>query len=141
MEGDVRERERVKARRRLDAEMRHFRRAALERNPTNELLRAVRQVLGIPVMEVAGKMGVDRSVLYGLEMSERRKTITLKSLNRVAKAMGCRVIYGVVPVAGLTLEELAEERMVSEQARERGGVSGDGGVSETASQQVSERAS
>ncbi len=124
----MRERERKIVRRRLDVEMRPYRRAAMEPHPTEGLLSLVRQVLRIPVLEIAGKVGVERSVLYGLETSERRRTITLKSLNRVAKAMGCRVVYGVVPEGGLTFEELADE--IEEMRR----------VSESASQQASELA-
>jgi transcriptional regulator with XRE-family HTH domain len=97
-------------RRKLDTEMKPFRKAALDARPTNDLLRAVRAVLRIPVKELADKVGVGRSVLFEFERNERRKTITLRSLNRVAKAMGCKVVYGVVPEGGLTLEELAEVR-------------------------------
>jgi transcriptional regulator with XRE-family HTH domain len=132
----VRELERRVVRRRLDKEMQPFRRAALEPQPTNGLLTVVRQVLRLPVLEIAGKVGVDRSVLYGLELSERRRTITLKSLSRVAKAMGCRVVYGVVPLGGLTFEELADERMLMVRASEVASRQ----VSESASQQGSEGA-
>jgi transcriptional regulator with XRE-family HTH domain len=107
----VREKERRLARRKLDDEMRPFRRAARAKNPTNALLRAVRQALRVPVKEIAEKMGVNRSVLFELEASEERKTITLQSMARVARAMGCKVVYGVVPEDGKTLEELAEERL------------------------------
>jgi transcriptional regulator with XRE-family HTH domain len=126
----VRELERKVVRRRLDKEMQPFRRAGMEKDPTGELLRAVRQVLRIPVEEIAAKVGVNRSVLFGLEESERRRTITLRSLSRVAKAMGCKVVYGVVPESGLTLGELAEERaLLMDSVKRR---SGAGGVSELA---------
>jgi transcriptional regulator with XRE-family HTH domain len=139
----VRERERKIVRRRLDAEMRPYRRAAMETNPTDGLLSVVRQVLRIPVMEIASKIGVERSVLYGLETSERRKTITLKSLNRVAKAMGCRVVYGVVPEGGLTFEELAEERQWAMEQGIRQGTreQGNEGPREQGSEGAGERGS
>jgi transcriptional regulator with XRE-family HTH domain len=105
------EKERRLARKRLDQEMRPFRRAAKEPNPTNELLRAVRHALRIPVAEIALKMGVGRSTVNELETREREKTITLRSLARMATAMGCKVVYGVVPVNGKTLEHMAEERL------------------------------
>jgi transcriptional regulator with XRE-family HTH domain len=133
----VRELERKIVRRRLDKEMQPYRRAGMEKIPTDELLRAVRQVLRIPVEEIAAKLGVNRSVLFGLEESERRKTITLRSLSRVAKAMGCKVVYGVVPESGLTLEELAEERMLMVERAKRVGRSASQQVSESASQRVS----
>jgi transcriptional regulator with XRE-family HTH domain len=107
----MREVERRLVRRKLDAEMKVFRQAARRKNSTQVLLRAVRLTLNIPVKEISEKMGVDRSVMYGLEDSERNRTITLRSLGRMAEAMGCRVVYGVVPLEGKTLDTLADERL------------------------------
>ena len=56
-------------------------------------------------------MGVNRTVMYGLEESVRKRTIPLGSLGRIAEAMGCSVVYGVVPLKSKTLETLAEERL------------------------------
>jgi transcriptional regulator with XRE-family HTH domain len=106
----MRQAERSMARRKLDAEMKPFRQAARRKNSTQVLLRAVRLTLNLPVKEISKKMGVDRSVMYGLEESERKRTITLGSLERMAAAMGCGVVYGVVPLKGKTLDTLAEER-------------------------------
>lgn len=105
------EMERKLTRKKLDAEMKAFRSAAKGANPTNALLRAIRRALAIPVKEIAGKMGVGRSTVNELEVSERSQTISMRSLGRVAAAMGCKVVYGVVPVNGKTLEELAEDRL------------------------------
>ena len=107
----MRERERTLERRRLDVELRPYRMAGRKKNPTNGLLRAVRQVLSIPVAEIAGKMGVHRSVVFDLEAREPKNTITLRSMSRMAEAMGCKVVYGIVPNGGKTLEALAEERL------------------------------
>jgi predicted DNA-binding mobile mystery protein A len=106
----MRERERKAARKKLDEEMRPFRQAGRVKGPTNELLRAVRQALGIPVAEIAGKMGVRSSGVLEREMSEAAGTITMKFLERQAGAMGCKLVYGIVPEGGKTLERLAEER-------------------------------
>jgi hypothetical protein len=51
----------------------------------------------------------------------------------MAEAMGCKVVYGVVPLNGKTLEELAEERMWREVLGEQGTGRR---VSESAGQQV-----
>ena len=107
----MRERERKLARKRLDVEMQPYRRAGMAKNPTNQLLRAVRQALRVPVAEIAEKMGVNRSVVFDLEAREPKNTISLKSMSRMADAMGCKVVYGIVPVRGKTLDELAEERL------------------------------
>ena len=134
----MRERERVLARRRLDLEMRPYRRAGLTKKPTNGLLRAVRRALRVPVAEIAGKMGISRSVVFDIEEREPKNSITLRSMSRMAQAVGCKMVYGIVPLGGRTLGELAEERLWASVlgAEVRGQQ-----VSESASQQVSELAS
>jgi predicted DNA-binding mobile mystery protein A len=107
----MRERERTLARRKLDEEMQPFRRAGMAKNPTNGLLRAVRQALRIPMAEIERKMGVCRSVVFDLETRELKNTTTLRSMSRMAEAMGCKVVYGIVPMGGKKLEEVAMERL------------------------------
>ena len=109
-DGAMRESERELARRRLDKELRYYRLAGKERRPTQELLRRVRQVLGLRSAEVARAMGVNRSVLFRLEGSEARGTISLRAMTRVAQAMGCQVVYALIPGDGTTLEEMADRR-------------------------------
>ena len=110
----MREKERNLVRKRLDVEMRPCRRAAMEKNPTNGLLRAVRQTLHVPVAEIAEKMGVCRSVVLDLEAREPKNSVTLKSMSRMAQAMGCKVVYGIVPNGGKTLGGVAEKRLWGE---------------------------
>lgn len=107
----MRERERNLARKKLDVEMRPFRRAGMEKNPTNALLREVRHVLRVPVAEIAEKMGVCKSVVLDLEARESKNTVTLRSMSRMVQAMGCKMVYGIVPEGGKTFEELAERRL------------------------------
>ena len=68
------ERERKLARMRLDEAMRPYRRAGLNKDTTMGLLREVRKALGIPMAEVARRMGVDESVVFEIEACERRGT-------------------------------------------------------------------
>jgi transcriptional regulator with XRE-family HTH domain len=117
----MREEQRQYARRKLDKEMRYYRIAAREERPTQELLRTVRRVLGVPVEEIARELKVSKSVVFRLEASERRGRITFKSMTRVANAMGCQMVYALVPRDGGTLEEMAERRKWSrllEEGRE-----------------------
>jgi transcriptional regulator with XRE-family HTH domain len=103
----MREKQRKIARRILDEEMRPFRRAGRDKYPTDGLLRAVRQALGMPVEEVARKMQTSRSLVFDLEARELRGKILLSSMAKMSKAMGCKMVYGIVPLRGRTLEELA----------------------------------
>jgi len=107
----MRERDRKILLRRLDVEMRSIRRAGIQKDATVGLLRAVRQALRIPVDEIMEKMGVGWTSVFNLETSEMRQTASLKSMDRMAKAMGCKVVYGIVPENGKTLEWLEEARL------------------------------
>jgi transcriptional regulator with XRE-family HTH domain len=106
----MRNEERESARRKLDKELYFYRLAAKQRNCTQDLLRTVRRVLGVTVAEITGALGMSRSVLFGLEQSEGRGTISLNSMDRVASAMGCKFVYAIVPLGGKTLEAMGDER-------------------------------
>jgi transcriptional regulator with XRE-family HTH domain len=106
----MREKERESARMRLDNELRYYRLAGREKRPTQQLLRRVRQVLGLRSAELAREVGVNRSVLFRLEESEGRGTISLNAMTRVAQAMGCKVVYAVIPKNGPTFQEMVERK-------------------------------
>ena len=97
---------RVRARRDLDEDLRVFRSRRVRRSQWG-WLRGVRQALGVEVAEVARKMKVGPSEVYRLENSEMQDTITLRKLRDGAAALGCELVYAVVPIEG-TLEDLAK---------------------------------
>jgi predicted DNA-binding mobile mystery protein A len=99
------------ARRNLDVETRPFRQAGMDKHPTQALLRAVRKALRIRSQEIATRMGTTQSAVFDMEKREARGTITLKSIARLAEAMDCKMVYGVVPKGGRTLEGLYQERL------------------------------
>jgi hypothetical protein len=49
-------------------------------------------------------------VIFRLEESEARSTISLRSMARIANALDCEVVYAVIPRGGTTLEEMAARR-------------------------------
>lgn len=72
-------------------------------------IRTVRRATGIPAKEVAQKMGTDLRSFFQLERSEQEGRIGLGKLREAADALGCELVYGMIPKRG-TLEEMAEER-------------------------------
>lgn len=100
--------ERMQARAKLDKELRYFKMAAKKASNYPNWLRRVRQVLGVKATEMARELEVSPSVIFRLEKSEDRKSISLKALEKMAGAMDCRLVYAVVPRRGETLMELAE---------------------------------
>ena len=99
------------ARRNLDVEMKPYRQAGLDKHPTNALLRAVRKALRMHSPEIAARMGMSQSAVFDMESREANGTITLRAMARLAGAMDCKMVYGVVPKGGRTLEELYQERL------------------------------
>lgn len=102
--------ERLKLQRKLDVEMQPFRRAGMELTPTSGLLRAIRTALRIPIEEIAAAMKMNRSGVSDMEARELSNAISIRSLSRMAAAMECKLVYGIVPKHAKTLEALGEER-------------------------------
>jgi len=109
---------RRRARRDLDEDLRIFRNSKVRRSKWG-WLRGVRQALGMRVSEEAQRLKVGMSEVYRLEMSEVRETITIKKLRATARAMGCELVYAVVPERG-TLEDLAEALEVERRKKKSG---------------------
>jgi predicted DNA-binding mobile mystery protein A len=62
--------------------------------------------------QLADRMGLSQSTVMDMEASERKGTITIKSLERAAAALGCQLVYALVPDESL-------EQMVTKQAHAR----------------------
>jgi len=60
-------------------------------------LRAVRDALGMSTRDMAARLGVTSMAISKLEASERAGTIGLDTLSRTADALGCDVVYALVP--------------------------------------------
>ena len=105
-------------RRKLDEILLAFRVARTAAGERTGWLREVRQAVGIPVEEIARRLGVCRWEVFRLEKSEIESRIMMGTLRRAAEALDCDLVYALTPRQG-TLEELAtEQRAAREQARE-----------------------
>ena len=68
--------------------------------PGGGWVRAIREALGMTQTHLATRLGISRQSLQGLERAEADRRITLDSLDRLAKAMDCRLVYALVPEKG-----------------------------------------
>src|SRR6202049_4808474 len=93
----------------LDRGLGPFRAAAKTPRSPKGWLRAIREAAGISASEVARTLKTSRQLPLQLEKSEAEDRITLKSLRTAANALGCDLVYALVP-KGETLRELVEER-------------------------------
>ena len=96
------------ARRQLDRRSIPLRGLSAWLTPHQGWIRATRDALGMSGSELAERMGVRQQSVHNLEVSERRKTIQLDTLARVADAMDCDLVYALVPRT--SLEESVRSR-------------------------------
>jgi predicted DNA-binding mobile mystery protein A len=93
----------------LDETMVTLRKSAEVQRPPKGWARSIRRALGMSLGQLARRVGVSRETIATLERSEARGTITLASLEKLARGLGCRVTYALVPEGG-SLEALRRER-------------------------------
>jgi predicted DNA-binding mobile mystery protein A len=96
--------------RQLDRTLDAFTTARQTERPQHGWLRAIRQSLGLSMEDVAKRVGGIKPLIQQFEDAESDNRITLGSLRRVAEALGCTLVYAIVPKTG-TLTELAERRV------------------------------
>jgi predicted DNA-binding mobile mystery protein A len=83
---------------------------AAPKTPPEGWLRTVRSALGMSGAELAKKMGVTRARVAQAEQAELTGSITLKSMQAMAEAMGCRFVYAIVPPGRIEDVILAQAR-------------------------------
>ena len=80
--------------------------------PRSGWIRALREALGMTQTQLAVRLGVARQTVDDLERAEAGRRITLESLDRLAQALGCHVVYAVVPERG-SLDDLRRQRALA----------------------------
>ena len=96
--------------RHLDKRFTVLRRLAQSPRPTKGWLRAIRDALGMTQAQFARRLGVSQPRIIELEQSEVGGSVTLNTLQRAAEALGCRLVYALIPEKPLaeTVRERAE---------------------------------
>ena len=96
-------------------DIKHDRRSQLDRtfqelkgrlpaHPKTGWIAEIRTLLLMTTAQLARRIGIAQSVVSNFEKSEREKTITLHSLEKVANALECDLHYVLVPRKGLEAE-------------------------------------
>ena len=65
--------------------------------------------LGMTTRQLAQRLGAAPSSVSQIQQSEAKRTVSLQSLERVAAALGCRLVYALVPHDG-SLEQMVQRR-------------------------------
>ncbi len=112
----MRREQRAVAARELDVRQKHFRLGGKANKNHGPWLRGVRQTLGITAVEMAATLKVGRETVFRMERRERGMDISMVKLDQMAHAMGCQLVYSIVPVKG-TLTEMAEAQAWKKRLR------------------------
>lgn len=78
--------------------------------PQQGWIKTIREALGLSASQLGKKVGIDQSRVSRLENAEKDGDLKLSSLQKIAKALNMKFVYGFVPEGTL-------ETMVRNQAK------------------------
>ena len=102
----------------LDEALSQYIRLRQRERPKRGWIRSIREALGMSANQLAQRVGISRSTVQAMERSEAGKKITLESLEKLARGLGCRVVYAVIPEEGKSFADLVHDR-ATELARKQ----------------------
>ena len=85
-------------------------RVPLPRKPSKGWIKVLRDGLGMPASYLARVMGVEQSTIKRYEEAEASGSISMKTLEKVADALGCELKYALVPKD--PLDKMIEQRAI-----------------------------
>ena len=92
----------------LDSKLSPLRELAAFGMPKQGWIRTIREALGMSSTHLGKKAKLDQSRISRLENAEKDGNLKVSSLQKIAKALGMKFVYGFVPVA--PLEEVVHKQ-------------------------------
>jgi predicted DNA-binding mobile mystery protein A len=99
--------------RHLDKRFETLRPLATLQRPPKGWVRAIRDALGMTAAQLGKRMGVSQPRIAEVERFEVDGNITLESLQRAAEALGCKLVYALVPEQPLAETVRARAQMIA----------------------------
>jgi predicted DNA-binding mobile mystery protein A len=87
--------------------------------PPKGWVRAIRDALGMTTAQLGRRLGVSQPRVVEIEQGEVSGSLTLHTLQRAAEALGCRLVYTLIPERPLEetvrqrAEQLAQEKLTA----------------------------
>lgn len=78
--------------------------------PSKGWIRTIRDALGMSSYVLAKRLNCDRTNITAMERREKNGTISLETLEQVAKGLDCKLVYCLVPLESL-------DKILEKQAR------------------------
>jgi predicted DNA-binding mobile mystery protein A len=112
----------TRQREQLDAKLEQLRPfVAAAATPREGWLKSVRESLGMRAAQMAKRIGTSKQSVLALETSEVKRTASLQSLDRAARALGCTLAFAIVPDRPLAAVLEARARAVARRKLARVG--------------------
>ena len=81
--------------------------------PVGGWIAAFQYAIGLNVKNLAGRLGVSCNSVYRARKNEQSGSISLNQLNKIAGAMGGKLVYAIIPIDGQV------EKIIMNQARKK----------------------
>lgn len=95
----------------IERKLRPWRKLRAEKTPPSGWVKAIRGALGINSRQLARLLDVDHSAILRMESREKQRKVTLELLDKAADAMGCKLVYALVPKENYdSLEGIIDEK-------------------------------
>lgn len=78
------------------------------RTPARGWIRTIRDALGMTQAQLASRLGINQKSVHAMEVAEAEGGIRLGTLSRAADALGCDLVYVLLPRR--PLQEVVEDR-------------------------------
>lgn len=76
--------------------------------PREGWVRTIRKTLGMTAKQLAKRLNVNRSRVVKVEHAELEGALTIRTLQEVAEALNCKLVYALIPQT--SLRELIEQQ-------------------------------
>ena len=84
--------------------------------PGRGWLKAIRTALGMSARQLGGRVGVTPATITQIEEREQLATVTMGTMDRMARALDCTFVYALVP--NTTLSNMVKDRALALARRE-----------------------
>ena len=78
-------------------------------SPAEGWIYTIRKAINMSMRQLAERMHITTQSVKEMEVREKSGTITLDTLNKVAKALNMKLVYGFIPEAG-SIDKMIEQR-------------------------------
>lgn len=106
-------------RRQLISQLDNIQALKLVSKPPSGWVYAVRSALGMTAKQLAARLGVIQQRVSAIEKSEPEGSLTIHSLEQVAAALNCKLVYYLVPVEPLEMMLNARAHIIASKIIER----------------------